>query len=318
MPARPKKGISSFNPNVGSLAAQQMEMTQNTGSSIGANTSTHYYFPLDKTIGDANLGVRMLASASVQATTTNSANPPAKQGAHTTISTVFAGSCIGHLLGKTFTIVDANCSASTSSDSNVVSANCVVHVAGFEVVNEKPSFKDGPHWTDSYSIPFQQQTQTVEFPVFGPFACSGFVGLMGEAGVKANLNLTPIYAEADIQPYARAGVYGEVDAGLDVEVASAWGGLHADLTLVDDTFTLGANIGIVALPGNQIGWRDEAYLGNEVQALHGNLSLAVHVFGPGGVQLSNQLFPFYTVPGYSHTGRLVDVGGTHPLPWKVN
>lgn len=307
---------TKFNPN--SQVGELLLTTDNSGTKVSStDANTNYYWPFDKQFGDANLGVRLIANVSVHASTQAPANAD-QHGAKTNINAGFTGAVKGTLLGQSFNILDATCRAGTSSDSTQVYTQFKVSVGGFEVLNEQPSFKDGISWSDTYSIPFQQQSQTVEYPIFGPFACSGFVGVEGEAGVTANVNLNPIYLEADVQPYAKAGVYGEVDAGLDVEVASAWGGLHANLTLVNDTFTLGANTGLVAMPGNKLGWRDEVYVQNNLTLFHGDLSLAVHIYGPGGTNLFSHLYPFYTVPGYSFNGTLYQTGTTTPLNWTAN
>ncbi len=288
------------------------------GTTLGKDATTNLSWGVDKPFGDNNMGVRLKASLSLNASSINSATPPTLSGSTTNIKATFNGGCQGTLLGTRFDILNASCEIGTSSNAKDVSLGWNVNVAGFQVLTGSKSYGDSLQWSDGYSIPFQKQSQTMEFPIFGPFACSGFVGIEGEAGIKANIALNPIYAEADIVPYVKAGVYGEVLGGLDLEVASAWGGLHADLTLVDDQFTLGANLGIVALPGNKIGWADEAYVRNSVNLFTGTLSLVAHIFGPGGVKIQDWEYPFYTVRGYHDESTLFHTGAVHELSWGGN
>jgi len=310
-----KSGVSS---TFGQGATSEISKILSQGTTLGNDAKTTYEWGFDKKFGDNSIGARLKASLTVNAQSVNSANPPSMKGSTTTIGATFKGGCQGTLLGNSFDILDGSCQIGTSSATGKVSVGWALSVAGFQVIADNKSYDASYSWSDGYSIPFQKQTQTIEFPVFGPFACSGFIGIEGEAGIKANLALNPIYAEAEVVPYVKAGVYGEVDAGIDAEVASAWGGLHADLILVNDEFTLGANLGIVALPGNKIGWRDELYVQNNLTLFTGTLSLVAHVFGPGGVKLQDFSYPFYTVPGYRDNRTLYQVGSTNPLPWVGN
>ena len=302
----------------GTVEAGGIPLVLANGTSLGNSPSTSYSWGFDKSFGDNSIGVRLKAGVTVSAHSVNSANPPNLKGATTTISATFDGGCRGTLLGGTFDILTGKCQVGTSSATGKVSVGWALNVAGYQVLSDNKSFDASYTWSDSYSIPFQKQSQTMEFPIFGPFACSGFVGVEGEAGIKANLALNPIYAEAEVIPFVKAGVFGEVDAGLDAEVASAWGGLHADLTLVDDEFTLGANIGIVALPNNKVGWRDELYVTNKLNLFQGTLSLVAHVFGPGGAKLQDFSFPFYTIRGYTDDRTLYQTGTTNVLSWLGN
>lgn len=302
----------------GQAATSEVSKILSQGTTLGNDAKTHYEWGFDKKFGDTSLGARLQAGLTVNAQSLNSANPPSMKGSTTTIEAIFKGGCQGTLLGNPFDILDGTCRVGTSSATGKVSVGWALSIAGYQVIADNKSYDASFSWNDGYSIPFQKQSETIEFPIFGPFACSGFIGIQGEAGIKANLALNPIYAEAEVVPYVKAGVYGEVDAGLDLEVASAWGGLHADLVLVDDQFTLGANLGIVAIPGNKIGWRDELYVQNNLSLFTGNLSLVAHVFGPGGVKLQDFTYPFYTVPGYRDNRTLYQVGSTNALPWVGN
>jgi len=314
MATRGGKHLGAF----GSVTVNDLPPILINGTSLGNNPTTSYHWGFNKPFGDNSIGVRLTADVMVTAHSTNTANPPSLKGATTTISTTFDGGCQGTLLGSGFDILDAKCQLGTSSATGKVSVGWTLKIGGYPVLSDTKSYDASYTWNDAYSIPFQKQSQTMEFPIFGPFACSGFVGVEGEAGIKANLALNPIYAEAEVIPFVKAGVFGEVDAGLDLEVASAWGGLHADLTLVNDEFTLGANIGIVAMPNNKVGWRDELYVTNKLSLFTGTLSLVAHVFGPGGVKLQDFSYPFYTIPGYTDNRTLYQTGTTNPLNWLGN
>ena len=302
----------------GTVQVNELNGVINKGTTLGKDATTVNSWGMDKSFGDSNLGVRLRAGLSMNAASTNSADPPTLSASTTTIKATFNGSCQGTLLGNRFDILNASCEIGTSSQANDVTLGWSVNVAGYQILTGSKSYGAVLQWSDGYSIPFQKQSQTMEYPIFGPFACSGFVGIEGEAGIKANIALRPIYAEADIVPYVKAGVFGEVDAGLDAEVASAWGGIHADLTLVDDQFTLGANLGIVALPGNKVGWADEAYARNTFNMFTGTLSLVAHIFGPGGVKIQDWEYPFYTIRGYHDDSTLFHTGSVHVLSWGGN
>lgn len=311
---RQSSGATKF----GTATVGEIATLLSQGTTLGNNPTTVYNWGFDKSFGDKSIGVRLKAGLAVNAHSANSNNPPSLKGATTTIGATFSGGCQGTLLGNGFDILKGDCQVGTSSGTGKVSVAWSLHVAGYQVLSEAKIYDASYTLKDAYSIPFQKQSQTMEFPIFGPFACSGFVGIEGEAGIRADLALNPIYAEAEVVPFVKAGVYGEVDAGLDAEVASAWGGLHADLILVDEEFTLGANIGIVALPNNKVGWRDELYVTNKLNLFTGTLSLVAHVFGPGGVKIQDFSYPFYTVRGYTDNRTLYQTGSTNPLNWLGN
>lgn len=220
------------------------------------------------------------------------------------------------LMSNKIDLVTVKANFSGSDVSRKVHFGLNVFVGGFALVNENDDKVDSFAWHDGYSAPFIEETPEFKFPVFGPFQVVGKAGVMGEAGVKLTAAIFTSHIQAEANPYVRSKAYAEIGVAVDLEVASAQGGIHGDLTLLNDDLKIGANVG-VGYDQNKREFQalEEIYCHNSFEALNGTLSFYARVYGLFGVLLHEWTFPWTSWRGFQSDKSLLDKVANQPLNW---
>lgn len=234
--------------------------------------------------GDSNFGATITAGISVK----GSSNPGptgAFASANSQITATAGMEADANIMGNSFKLLQFNAQCSGSSNLNT-SYNVGMYVGGVQIFQDRDS-TTGPvlHWQDGFSIDWDAQSPTFVLPIFGPFQMQGFVGVKGNAGVTGSFEVRPTMVSGGFAPFITASAYGEITAGVDLGVASANFGVHADLVLIDDHLNFNLDAGVTWDPQNKFMAVQNCFLENKLTAMSGTFSLVAHVYGPWGFKL---------------------------------
>ena len=190
------------------------------------------------------------------------------------------------IMGNTFPLFQFNANCTGSDKTNTRSYDLGLYVGGVQIFHDHDS-ANGPavNWQDGFSINWDAQSPTFIYPLFGPFEMKGFVGVKGGAGLTGSFRVRSFSVEGEVTPFVSASAYGEITAGVDLGVASADVGVHANLVLIDDHLNFRLDAGLAWDPGNHFSAVQNCSLTNDLTTMSGSFSLVAHVYGPWGFKL---------------------------------
>lgn len=229
----------------------------------------------------------------------------------------FSASTNGKAGVKLFTenvdLVSYNASYSGSDSSKQIKINADVSVLGYTVWSDNQTVPNGYKIQDTKSIPLDVSTPTLEFPI-GPFTIGGKLGAQGSAGISYSLALYYSSINGYVAPFVKSSAYGQIGGGIDLGIAAVDVGVGAHLTLLNDTLTIGANVGIGWLFGFYL--CDDFYIDNALNALSGNVYFYVHESEVFGLFNQEQDFTVFNWGGIQDNSTWVNVHNIIPLDWK--
>lgn len=235
--------------------------------------------------GDSNFGATVSAHLKI----TGTSNPGTNPAFASTVSEMHAQADMAadaQVMGNSFRLLQFTASATGSDKTNTRSYDLGLYVGGVQIFHDGNS-SHGPmlSWQDGFSINWDAQSPTFVFPLLGPFEMKGFVGVKGNAGVTGSFKVRSFSVAGEFAPFVTASAYGEVTAGIDLGVASADVGVHADLVLLDDHLTFKLDAGLGWDPVNHFTAAQNCLLENKLTCMSGSFSLVAHVYGPWGFKL---------------------------------
>jgi len=235
--------------------------------------------------GDSNFGATLSAHLKIQGKT-NAGTNPAFSNAVSEMSASATMAADAQVMGNSFRLLQFNASAAGSDKTNSRSYDLGLYVAGVQIFHDSDN-SQGPslEWQDGFSINWDAQSPTFIFPLLGPFEMKGFVGVKGAAGVTGSFQVRSFSVTGEFAPFVTANAYGEVTAGVDLGVASADVGVHANLVLLDDHLIFKLDSGLTWDPVNHFAAVTDCLLENRLTAMSGSFSLVAHVYGPWGFKL---------------------------------
>ncbi|MHB8636015.1 MAG: hypothetical protein ACYC96_06035 [Fimbriimonadaceae bacterium] len=245
------------------------------------------------------------------------AQVPASSKSFSQDSSSFSASTSGHAGITLFTdrinVVTYNASYSGSDATKQIKINGNVNVLGYTVWSTNKTVPDGYKINGASLIPLDVATPTMEFPV-GPFTISGKFGALGSAGISYNLALYYSNISGSVTPAVTSSAYGQVGGGIDLGLASASAGVGVNLTLLNDSLTIGANVGVGWLLGFYL--MDDFYIDNSLNALKGNGYFYIKESECFGAFNQEQDFTIFNWGGIQDNSSLVNIKNIIPLDWN--
>ena len=202
----------------------------------------------------------------------------------------------------------------TYDQTKKVNVGANIYVTGIKLFDFNNTYSTNTNFPSGLSLPFSIETSELQFPVAWVFTLTGKVGASGVAGVSYNLALQSNGIYGEITPSITSNATAEVGIGVDVGVASASVGVGGNLTLLNDTLTIGAKLGIGWLGNFYL--RDEIYMSNNLDALDGDLYLWGNVQTFGFTVASGHICDLVNWQGFHDNSTWFDWKNSVKLDWN--
>jgi hypothetical protein len=228
-------------------------------------------------------------------------------------STSLSGRAGINLFNDNVDVIKYSAGYSASDATKQIKLNSNVTVLGYTVWSANKTVPDGYKLNDTATIPLDVSTPTMEFPV-GPFTISGKFGAAGSAGISYSLALYYSNINGSVTPFVKSSAYGQVGGGFDVGVASASVGVGVNLTLLDQSLTIGESAGVGWLLGFYL--MDEFYIDNSLDALNGKAYFFIKESEMFGAFSQEQDFTIFNWGGVQDNSSWINIKNIIPLDWN--